>query len=263
MIRALNTAATGMQAQQTNMDVIANNMANVNTAGFKKSRAEFEDLLYQNEKEPGTATGQNAVTPTGVQVGLGVRTAAVQRDMSALGSSVQTKRALDLMIEGPGFFQMQTPDGQLAYTRDGQFRPDAQGRIVDKNGNVLQPEITMPAEATNIEITPNGEVKVQFGGGDQAAQTVGQIDIANFVNPAGLRSLGRNLYAQTPSSGQAQTVRPGLSGSGFLGQGSYESSNVNIVDEMVNMITAQRAYESNSKAIQAADQMLQTINSLR
>lgn len=262
MIRALNTAATGMQAQQTNMDVISNNMANVNTAGFKKSRAEFEDLLYQSEKEPGAATGLNAITPTGVQVGLGVRTAAVQKDMSGIGSAVQTKRALDIMIEGPGFFQVQTPDGQIAFTRDGQFRPDANGRIVDKNGNVLQPEITIPPESTNIEIAANGEVRSQTGNAD-APQVIGQIDIANFVNPAGLRSIGRNLYEQTPSSGQSQVVRPGLSGSGFLGQGQYESSNVNIVDEMVNMITAQRAYESNSKAIQAADQMLQTINSLR
>lgn len=262
MIRALNTAASGMQAQQTNMDVIANNMANVNTAGFKRSRAEFEDLLYHNEREPGQASGMNAVTPTGVQVGLGVRTAAVQRDMSTIGSAVQSNKAWDLMIEGSGFFQMVTPDGQTAYTRDGQFRPDAQGRIVDKNGNLLQPTITVPQEATSIEVSASGEVRVQTGN-NEAPQVIGQIDIANFVNPAGLRSLGKNLYAQTPSSGQAQTMRPGLNGSGYLGQGHYEASNVNIVDEMVNMITAQRAYESNSKAIQAADQMLQTINSLK
>lgn len=261
MIRALHTAASGMQAQQTNMDVISNNMANVNTAGFKKSRAEFEDLLYQNEKQPGEATGLNSITPTGVQVGLGVRTAAVQKEMT-MGSAVQTRRALDVMIEGAGFFQVMTPDGQVAFTRDGQFKPDPQGRIVDKNGNVLQPEITIPNEVSNIEITPAGEVRVSSGGAE-APQTVGQIDIVNFVNPAGLSSLGKNLYAQTPSSGQAQTMRPGLNGSGYLAQGSFESSNVNIVDEMVNMITAQRAYESNSKAIQAADQMLQTINSLR
>lgn len=261
MIRALNTAATGMQAQQTNMDVISNNMANVNTAGFKKSRAEFEDLVYQNEKEPGQATGENAISPTGVQVGLGVRTAAVQKDF-ATGSANMTKRALDLMIEGAGFFQVMTPDGQPAYTRDGQFKLDPQGRIVDKNGNALQPEITIPNDSTNIEITQTGEVRVLVDG-NTAPQIVGQIDIANFVNPAGLRSLGRNLYSQSPASGQAQTMRPGLNGSGFIGQGQFETSNVNIVDEMVNMITAQRAYESNSKAMQAADQMLQTINSIR
>lgn len=261
MIRALNTAATGMQAQQTNMDVISNNMANVNTAGFKKSRAEFEDLLYQNEKEPGQAIGPNTITPTGVQVGLGVRTAAVQRNME-LGSAVQTKRTLDVMIEGAGFFQVLTPDGQVTYTRDGQFRPDPSGRIVDKNGNLLQPEITIATDSTNIEITPSGEVRT-ISGENTVPTVAGQIDIVNFINPAGLRSLGRNLYSQTPASGQAQTVRPGLNGSGYLAQGQFEASNVNIVDEMVNMITAQRAYESNSKAIQAADQMLQTINSLR
>lgn len=261
MIRALNTAATGMIAQQTNMDVISNNMANVNTAGFKKSRAEFEDLVYQTEKNPGEASGNTAVSPTGVQVGLGVRTAAVQKDFGT-GSPVITKRALDLMIEGAGFFQVQTPDGQQAYTRDGQFKLDPQGRIVDKNGNVLQPEITIPNETTNIEITQTGEVRA-VSDGNMVPQVVGQIDIANFVNPAGLQSLGRNLYAQSPSSGQAQVLRPGLSGSGYLGQGQFETSNVNIVDEMVNMITAQRAYESNSKAMQAADQMLQTINSVR
>lgn len=261
MIRALNTAASGMQAQQTNMDVTANNLANASTVGFKKSRAEFEDLLYQNLKEPGQATGLNSISPTGVQVGLGVRTAAVQRDM-AMGGQMQTKRPLDLAIEGGGFFQVLTPDGQIAYTRDGQFKPDAQGRIADKNGNILQPEITIPPEASFIEITPAGEVRVADNGAGNQRQ-VGQIDIANFVNPAGLRSVGKNLYVQSPASGQPITVRPGLQGTGYLAQGEVETSNVNVVDEMVNMITAQRAYESNSKAIQAADQMLQTVNNLK
>lgn len=261
MIRALNTAASGMQAQQTNMDVTANNLANASTVGFKKSRAEFEDLLYQNIKEPGQASGLNSISPTGVQVGLGVRTAAVQREMS-MGGQTQTKRPLDVSIEGSGFFQVLTPDGQTAYTRDGQFKIDSQGRIADKNGNVLQPETTIPAEAGMIEIMPSGEVRVADGNGTNPRQ-IGQIDVANFVNPAGLRSIGKNLYIQSPASGQAIVSRPGLQGTGYLAQGQVETSNVNIVDEMVNMITAQRAYESNSKAIQAADQMLQTINNLK
>jgi len=261
MIKALNTAATGMQAQQTNMDVIANNLANVSTAGFKKSRAEFEDLMYQNQKEPGQATGLNSVSPTGVQTGLGVRTAAIQRDMS-FGNANVTKNPLDVQIEGPGFFQMMTPDGQVTYTRDGQFKKDGQGRIVDKNGNTLQPEITIPPDAHSIEIASSGEVRIVTGQNNEVRQ-IGQIDIVNFVNPAGLRAMGKNLFAQTPASGQALTVRPGLQGTGYLAQGQVETSNVNIVDEMVNMITAQRAYETNSKAVQAADQMMQSVNNLR
>ena len=261
MIKSLNTAATGMQAQQNNMDVISNNMANVSTVGFKKSRAEFEDLMYQTLKEPGAATGANSITPTGVQTGLGVRTAAVQKDFTG-GSSVITKNPLDIQIEGSGFFQILTPDGQLAYTRDGQFKKDASGKMTDKNGNVVQPEITIPADAAGIEISPSGEVRVTQGLSDPPRQ-IGQIDIANFVNPAGLKSIGKNLFVPSSASGQAVNSRPGLQGTGFLAQGQIESSNVNIVDEMVNMITAQRSYETNSKVIQASDQMLQTINNLR
>lgn len=261
MIKALNTAATGMQAQQTNMDVIANNLANVSTAGFKKSRAEFEDLMYQTQKEPGQATGLNSVTPVGVQTGLGVRTAAIQRDMS-FGNANVTKNPLDVQIEGAGFFQMLTPDGQVAYTRDGQFKKDGQGRIVDKNGNLLQPEITIPPDAHSIEIAPSGEVRIVTGQNNEVRQ-IGQIDIVNFVNPTGLRAMGKNLFGQTSASGQPITVRPGLQGTGYLEQGQVETSNVNIVDEMVNMITAQRAYETNSKAVQAADQMMQTVNNMR
>lgn len=261
MLRSLNTAATGMAAQQTNMDVIANNIANVSTSGFKKSRAEFEDLVYQTQKEPGTATGMNSYSPNGVQVGLGVRTAAVQKDF-AMGNAQVTKNPLDLQIEGPGFFQIQTPDGQIGYTRDGAFKKDPSGRIVDKNGNLLQPEITIPPNIAGIEVSPSGEVRVIQGLGD-APQTIGQIDVINFVNPAGLKALGRNVFMQTPSSGQALSSRPGLNGTGYLSQGQLESSNVNIVDEMVGMITAQRAYETNSKVIQASDQMLQSINNMR
>ncbi len=261
MIRALNTAATGLEAQQTNMEVISNNLANVSTAGFKKSRAEFEDLMYQTQKEPGQASGMNAMSPTGVQVGLGVKTGAVQKDFNH-GSSIVTKNPFDLQIEGAGFFQIQTADGQVAYTRDGAFKRDPQGRLIDKNGNLLQPEIAVPPDAAGVEISPSGEVKIIMGGSEQP-QTIGQIDIVNFVNPAGLRSAGKNLFMQTPASGQPVTSRPGLQGTGYLAQGQLEGSNVNIVDEMVNMIQAQRFYETNSKAVQAADQMLQTVNNLR
>jgi flagellar basal-body rod protein FlgG len=260
MIKALNTAATGMQAQQQNLDVLSNNLANISTNGFKKSRAEFEDLMYQTQKDPGQATGMNAISPTGVQTGLGVKTGAIQKDFSH-GSSIVTKNPFDLQIEGSGFFQIQTGDG-VGYTRDGAFKRDPQGRLADRNGNLLQPEITIPADAAGVDISSTGEVKIIMGLND-APQTVGQIDIVNFVNPAGLRSVGKNLFMQTSASGQPITTRPGLQGTGFLAQGQVEGSNVNIAEEMVNMITAQRAYETNSKAIQAADQMLQTVNNLR
>ena len=261
MIKSLNTAATGMAAQQDNMDVIANNLANVSTTGFKRSRAEFEDLMYHTIKDPGAATGLNSITPTGVQTGLGVRTASIQRDFKD-GNAQITKNPFDIQIEGSGFFQMQTPDGQTAYTRDGSFKKDPAGRIVDKNGNSLIPEITIPPNTTGVEIAPNGEVRIISNMND-APQTIGQIDIANFVNPAGLKAIGKNLFVQTGASGVPLTSRPGLSGTGYLAQGQIESSNVNIVDEMVNMIQAQRAYETNSKVIQAADQMLQSVNGLR
>lgn len=261
MLKSLNTAATGMAAQQTNMDVIANNIANVSTSGFKRSRAEFEDLMYHTQKEPGTATGLNAYSPNGVQTGLGVRTAAIQKDFAG-GSSQITKNPLDIQIEGAGFFQVLTPDGQIAYTRDGAFKKDPTGRVVDKNGNLLQPEITVPPDVAGLEIAANGEVRV-IQGLNSAPQTIGQIDIVNFVNPAGLKAMGKNLFSQSPSSGQPIAARPGLNGTGYLSQGQLEASNVNIVDEMVNMITSQRAYETNSKVIQASDQMLQSINNLR
>lgn len=261
MIKALNTAATGMQAQQTHMDVIANNMANVSTTGFKKSRAEFEDLIYQTIKEPGAATGENAISPTGVQTGLGTRTAAVQRDFE-LGSARITKHPYDLQIEGPGFFPVLTPNGQTAYTRDGSFKKDPSGRLVDKNGNVLQPEIVIPPDAAGLEIAPDGRVNVTIGVNNDI-QNVGQIELVNFVNPAGLKALGKNLYAATNSSGAPQQGVAGTNGMGALAQGQLEGSNVNLVEEMVNMITAQRAYETNSKVIQASDQMLQNLNGLR
>jgi len=261
MIRSLNTAATGMAAQQNNMDVIANNIANVSTTGFKKARAEFEDLLYQTQKEPGSATGMNAYSPNGVQIGLGVKTGAVQKDFE-IGNGIITKNPLDLQIEGSGFFQVLTPDGEIAYTRDGTFKKDPAGKIVDKNGNTLQPQITIPPNIASIEISQAGEVRVNSGN-EVTPQQIGQIELANFVNPAGLKAVGKNLFLPSPSSGQAISQRPGLNGTGYLAQGQLESSNVNIVDEMVNMITAQRAYETNSKVIQAADQMLQNVNNLK
>lgn len=261
MFKSLNTAATGMQAQQANMDVIANNMANVNTMGFKKARAEFEDLMYQTLKEPGAATGDNAVSPNGVQIGLGVRTAATQRNFDP-GAAKITGNPFDLQVEGPGFFTMQTPDGETVYTRDGSFKRDPTGRLVDRNGNLIQPVVQVPGDSTGVEISATGEVKI-IRGLNTTPEIVGQIDVTNFVNPGGLRAIGKNLFTATESSGLPQTSRPGLNGVGYIAQGQLESSNVNIVDEMVNMITAQRAYETNSKVIQAVDQMLQGTNNLR
>ena len=261
MIRSLNTAATGMTAQQDNMDVISNNMANVSTTGFKKARAEFEDLLYNNVKEPGAATGLNSVSPTGVQIGLGVKTAAVNKDFEP-GSTRITKAPFDVEIQGQGFLPMQMANGQIGYTRDGSLKKGADGRLQDKNGNLLQPEIQVPPNAVGVQIDPDGKVSIitKF---NQVPQVLGQIQLVNFVNPAGLKAIGGNLFVPTNSSGVPQQGLPGAEGFGTVAQGQLETSNVNIVEEMVNMISAQRAYETNSKAVQAADQMLQAINALR
>lgn len=261
MMKSLNTAATGMKAQQTNMDVIANNLANVSTMGFKKARAEFEDLLYDNQKEPGSATGMNSISPTGVQVGLGVKTSAVDKDFTQ-GSTKVTNGAFDMEISGPGFFPVQTPNGQIAYTRDGSFKKGPDGRIQDRNGNLLTPEITIPMDATGVEIGANGQVQIITNENPQPT-SIGQIQLVSFINPAGLKAAGGNLFMPTGSSGLPQQGTPGQNGFGQLAQGQLETSNVNIVDEMVNMIQAQRAYETNSKVIQASDQMLQSVNSLR
>lgn len=261
MIKSLNTAATGMSAQQANMDVISNNIANVNTTAFKRSRAEFEDLIYQTKKEPGTKTGENMITPVGVQTGTGVRTAAVAKDFEQ-GSTRITKNPLDLQIEGEGFFPLQLPDGQIAYTRDGSFKKDANGRITDKNGNILQPEITIPPNALGFSVTPRGEVQIRTSASGPA-ESIGQIDLVNFVNPAGLRALGKNLFIPTGASGTPQQGTPGSGGLGEISQYQLEASNVNIVESMVDMIGAQRAYETNAKVLSAADQMLQAINNLR
>jgi flagellar basal-body rod protein FlgG len=261
MIRSLNTAATGMKAQQTNMDVAANNIANASTTGFKKARAEFEDLMYQTLVEPGAATGANSVSPTGVQVGSGVRTSGVAKDFEQ-GSTQVTNGAFDVEIKGAGFFPVRTANGQIAYTRDGAFKKGPDGRLQDKNGNLLQPEIAVPPNATGVEISANGQVQVILENQNQP-QSIGQIQLVGFVNPAGLKSLGGNLFVPTNASGLPQQALPGQAGLGYLAQGQLETSNVNIVDEMVGMITTQRAYETNSKVIQASDQMLQAINNLR
>lgn len=261
MIKSLTTAATGMQAQQTNMDVVANNLANANTTGFKKGRAEFEDLMYQTVKEPGAQTGANSVSPTGVQIGLGVKTAAVNKNFEQ-GSTQVTKNPFDMEIEGAGFFPVQLPNGQIAYTRDGAFKKGPDGRIQDKNGNMLQPEIVIPPDAAGVEISGDGQVAI-IQGLNTVPQSVGQIQIVNFVNPAGLKNIGKNLFIPSAASGLPQQGAPGQNGMGSIAQGQLETSNVNVVDEMVNMITAQRSYETNAKVIQASDQMLQAINNLR
>ena len=261
MLKALNTAATGMQAQQTNMEVISNNMANASTTGFKKARAEFEDLLYQTEKAPGAATGLNAISPTGVQTGLGVKTAAIQRDHS-LGTAKLTDNPFDLAIQGKGFFQVINEEGNILYTRNGEFKRNGEGKLVDKTGHLLYPEIQLPKDTLEVRISPRGEVQL-IRDDPSKVESIGQIQLASFINPAGLKAMGKNNFSPTGASGSPQRGNPGQGHFGMLSQGELEGSNVKIVEEMVNMITSQRTYETNSKAMQAADQMLQTINNLR
>lgn len=261
MMRGLWSAASGMAAQQLNMDVVANNLANVNTTGFKRSRVDFQDLVYQTIRPAGTAVAEGAQVPTGIQVGLGSHPAAVQKIFSQ-GDFQQTQNPLDVAIEGDGFLQVLRPDGTIAYTRDGTFKLDNQGRLVNSDGYTLEPELAIPAEATQIAIGADGTLSVSLPGQSEP-QEVGQIQLAKFLNPAGLMSLGKNLYAPSGASGEAITGTPGLDGFGTLAQGLVEMSNVRIVDEMVNMIVAQRAYEVNSKSIQTADDMLAIANNLR
>lgn len=261
MMRALWTAGTGMSAQQMNIDNISNNLANVNTAGFKKSRLEFQDLLYQTIRAAGSSSYQGGVLPTGLQVGHGVRSAASSKIFTQ-GDFQQTDGDLDLIIEGSGFFQVQQPDGTTAYTRNGAFNMDAEGRIVNSEGYLLVPEITIPEGTTEISVGSDGVVSVKISG-QTDMQEVGTIELAVFTNQAGLESLGKNLYRNTEASGEAIVVTAGTEGAGTLAQGYLEMSNVKLVEEMVNMIVAQRAYEVNSKAIQASDEMLQTAASLR
>ncbi len=261
MIRALWTAATGMQGQQTNIDVIANNLANVNTVGFKRSRADFEDLIYQTQKEAGVNTTTNTVEPTGIQIGLGTQLADVSKNFMQ-GSLQETGNPLDLAIQGNGFFQITMPDGTIAYTRAGDFKLDNNGRIVTTDGYPLSPEITVPQDTTSISVGNDGTISVMEAGQTTPTQ-LGQIQLAFFPNPAGLKAIGQNLYVQTVSSGTPTLGTPGINGLGTINQGYLEMSNVSVVQEMVDMIAAQRAYETNAKVIQTSDQMLQTANNLK
>ena len=260
MIPALYSASSGMQAQQLNLDTIANNLANVNTTGFKKTRVDFQDLLYQTFRAPGLQGTQGTIIPTGIQVGLGSRPIATQRIFSQ-GDFQQTENPLDFVIEGDGFFQVQRADGTTAYTRAGAFKKDGTGRIVTSDGSVLTPNIVIPSDAKNVTVGSDGTVSVTLTSGQ--ASTLGTIQLAQFVNPGGLLSIGRNLFVPTAASGAAVVGNPGTNGFGTLTQGFLELANVKVVDEMVNMITSQRAYEANSKAIQTADEMLSISNSLR
>lgn len=261
MIRSLFIAATGMEAQKLNIDVISNNLANVNTAGFKRSRADFQELIYQDIIAPGTSSAEGAVIPSGIELGLGVKPVAVQK-IFLQGDFVQTGNSLDLVIEGDGFFQITKPDGDLAYTRSGAFKMDSEGRIVTSDGYSLEPAITIPANTKSITIGSDGKVTVTQAG-NQAPVEVGRIETARFMNPGGLKAIGKSLFEPTASSGEATTGNPGSEGLGTLNQGFIEMSNVNIVEEMVNMIVSQRAYEINSKAVQASDEMLQIANNLK
>lgn len=256
MIRALHTAATGMDAQQQRIDVISNNLANVNTTGFKKQRADFQDLLYQTVRAPGTAAAQGTTVPSGLQVGTGVRTAATHRSFTT-GDLMQTGNQLDLAIEGNGFFQVTLPGGQQAFTRAGNFELDQQGQIVTTDGYLLDPAIAIPPGATSVTIGADGTVSATVAG-ETAPTEVGQIQLVNFVNPGGLQAIGRNFYQPTTASGDPQSGPPGQQGLGSLSQNTLEMSNVKVVEEMINLISSQRAYDINSKVVQAADEMLQT-----
>jgi len=261
MLRALWIAATGMEAQNLNVDVISNNLANVNTVGFKRSRADFQDLMYQTALAPGTASTSQTVVPTGIELGQGVRPVAVQKIFSQ-GDYQKTENPLDMAIEGDGFFQILLPSGELAYTRSGAFKLNREGQIVTSDGYLLQPEIAIPEDAESITIGADGTVSVTQPGQTEASQ-VGQLQIVKFINPAGLKSIGRNLFMPTEASGEPIIGTPGEEGFGTITQGYLEMSNVSVVEEMVNMIIAQRAYEINAKAIQTADEMMQMANNVK
>jgi len=261
MIRSLWTAASGMKSQSLNIDVISNNLANVNTTGFKSSRADFQDLLYETLRQAGTSSSENSDVPTGIQVGHGSRPVASHKSFTQ-GDFQQTKNELDIAIEGGGFFQIIQPNGETAYTRDGAFKMDRDGRMVTADGFIMDPEITIPSDSISLSIGLDGTVSVMQAGTNSPTE-IGTITLARFVNPAGLHSIGRNLYLPTNASGDAIVGTAGEDGLGSLAQGFLEMSNVSVVDEMVKMITAQRAYEINSKAIQAADDMLQQANNIK
>ncbi|CAN5706456.1 flagellar basal-body rod protein FlgG [soil metagenome] len=260
MINSLWISKTGMEAQQTQLDVISHNLANVSTTGFKRASAVFEDLMYQNLRQVGANSTEQSQLPTGLQLGLGVRTVATSRSFTQ-GSMQQTNNQLDLAIKGNGFFQVTQPDGTIGYTRDGSFQVDAQGRLVTSSGLPVANGITVPTGATNVTIGTDGAVSATISG-QATPQTIGTLAIANFVNPAGLEPRGENLYAETAASGQPQGGTAGTNGLGTVMQGFLETSNVNVVQELVSMIQTQRAYEMNSKAIQTSDQMLQKLAQL-
>jgi flagellar basal-body rod protein FlgG len=260
-MRALNIAATGMLAQQLNVEVISNNIANMNTTAYKRQRAEFQDLLYQDERRVGsTSSDSGTIVPSGIQLGLGVRTAAVYR-MTGQGQIVTTENSLDLAIQGKGYFQVELPSGETAYTRAGSFQLSPEGQIVTANGYTVLPGITVPNDAVDVTVNSSGEVQVTIAGQVQP-QTVGQLEFATFPNEVGLQALGDNLFAETPASGNPTTGVPGSTGFGTVLQGYLETSNVDVVQEITNLIRAQRAYEMNSKVIETTDQMLQTTSQI-
>jgi flagellar basal-body rod protein FlgG len=260
MIRALYTAASGMTAQQTNIDNVAHNLANVNTTGFKKSRVEFEDLVYDQTKVPGAPTSATDEAPVGLEAGLGVRAVATSRDFSR-GNLKATNGPLDLAIEGSGFFQVQLPGGEAGYTRSGNFHLNSQGAIVTADGYQVEPAITIPPNATSVSISKQGIVSALIPG-QTGSQQIGTIELASFQNPAGLRAMGGNLFVVTTASGEPQVGAAGEDSRGTLAQGFTEDSNVSVVEEMVNMILGQRAYEANSRVIKAADEMLSQVNAI-
>lgn len=261
MLRSLYTAATGMNAQQVKMDVTAHNLANASTTGYKKVRPEFEDLLSEKIRTPGPTQAQGGSSPVPLEVGLGVRTGATTRSM-AQGDLVGTQNPLDVAIQGQGFFRILRPSGEFAYTRAGNFRVDGTGRLVTQQGELLDPQITVPNETTDLTIKPDGTIFAKLAGRDQP-QELGTLELTMFTNPGGLSALGGNLLAATPGAGDPIQVRAGEQGSGSLTQGFLETANVKAVEEMIDMITTQRAYELNSKVIQTADAMLQKLTNLR
>jgi flagellar basal-body rod protein FlgG len=258
MNQGLWVAKTGLDAQQTRMAVVSNNLANVNTTGFKQDRAVFEDLLYQNIRQSGGQSSQDTILPSGMNLGTGVRVVATEK-LFTQGSVLQTGNAMDVAINGRGFFQVLKPDGEIAYTRDGTFQMNAQGEIVNSSGYIVQPGITIPDGAQSVTIGVDGVVSVKIAGEPTPTQ-IGSLEVADFINPVGLQPIGENLYIETAASGSAQPGTPGLNGIGSINQGALEGSNVNVVSELVNMIETQRAYEMNSKAISTSDQMMQYIN---
>ena len=260
MIRSLSIAKTGLDAQQTQLDVVANNLANVGTTGFKRSRAVFEDLMYQNLRQSGGQTSDQTRMPSGLQLGTGVRVVATER-IHTQGNSTKTDNQKDLLINGGGFFQVLMPDGTAAYTRDGSFQADQNGQLVTASGYPVQPAITLPPNATSMTVGRDGTVSVVQAGSAASVQ-IGQIQLATFLNATGLQSSGENLYVETDASGGANQTAPGQNGAGTLAQGYVESSNVNVVEELVNMIQTQRAYEINSKVVKTSDEMLARLSQL-